>query len=354
LFSHHGIPTLAAAAAPCRGFRTRAAHEQGGTVAQYDMPLQELRAYAPDLAEPPDLDAFWERTLVETRGHPLGASFRPVENGLSQVETFDVTFAGFDGSPVRGWLHLPVAREGRLPAVVEYVGYGGGRGLAHERILWAVAGYAHLVMDTRGQGSGWSVGDTPDPGAGSSPAHPGFMTDGIIDPETYYYRRVFADAVRAVETVRVHPAVDPARVAVTGASQGGGISLAVAGLVADLAGVAPDVPFLCDFPRAVTLADKDPYAEIVRYLAVHRDHVGPVMRTLSYMDGAILARRARAPALFSVALMDLVCPPSTVYAAYNAYGGPREIREYAFNDHEGGEGFHEVVKLRWMAERLRG
>jgi cephalosporin-C deacetylase len=253
---------------------------------------------------------------------------------------------------VKGWLHLPVRREGRLPAVVEYIGYGGGRGLPHERVLWAVAGHAHLVMDTRGQGSAWSAGDTPDPGAGSSPAHPGFMTDGIGDPATYYYRRVFADAVRAVETARSHPAIDPARVAVTGASQGGGISLAVAGLVPDLAAVAADVPFLCDFPRAVTLCDKDPYREVVDYLRVHRDHLAQVMHTLSYVDGAILGRRAKAPALFSVGLMDLVCPPSTVYAAFNAYGGPKEIVEYPFNDHEGGEGFHEVAKLHWLAARL--
>ena len=62
------------------------------------------------------------------------------------------------------------------------------------------------------------------------------------------------------------------------------------------------------------------------------------MRTLSYFDGAVLARSAKAPALFSVGLMDDICPPSTVYAAFNAYGGPKEIREYPFNDHEGGPG----------------
>jgi cephalosporin-C deacetylase len=76
--------------------------------------------------------------------------------------------------------------------------------------------------------------------------------------------------------------------------------------------------------------------------------------TLSYFDGAILGRRANAPALFSVGMMDHICPPSTVYAAYNHYGGPREIREYAFNDHEGGGAFHDVAKLRWLADRFGG
>jgi cephalosporin-C deacetylase len=322
-------------------------------MAQSDLPLAELRAYTPALQVPADMESFWASTLEAARRHDLDVTCQAIDNGLAVIDTFDVTYAGYGGSPIRAWLHLPVTRSGPLPAIVEYVGYGGGRGLAHERVLWAAAGYAHLVMDTRGQGSSWIVGDTPDPDAGGAPFHPGFMTQGILDPATYYYRRVFTDAVRAVEAARTLDSVDPTRVGVTGGSQGGGISLAVAGLVPDLAAVMTDVPFLTDFPRAITFADSNPYGEIVRYLKAHRDHVDRTLATLAYFDTANLARTARAPALFSVGLMDDICPPSTVYAAFNHYGGPKEMREYPFNDHEGGQGFHDVAKLAWLAERLR-
>jgi cephalosporin-C deacetylase len=321
-------------------------------VPQSDLPLAELRRYSPTLAVPSDLESFWATTLAEARRHDLAVTFEPIDNGLAVVTTLDVTYAGFGGSPIRAWLHLPAGRPGPFPAVVEYIGYGGGRGLPHERFLWAAAGYAHFVMDTRGQGSTWAVGDTPDPDGAGAPFHPGFMTQGILDPSTYYYRRVFTDAVRAVEAVRAHPQVDPAHVALTGGSQGGGITLAVAALVPDVSAVMPDVPFLSDFPRAITFADSDPYGEIVRYLKAHRDHVERALSTLAYFDVAGLGRLASAPALFSVGLMDEICPPSTVYAAFNAYGGPKEIREYPFNDHEGGQGFHDLAKLRWLAERL--
>jgi cephalosporin-C deacetylase len=66
------------------------------------------------------------------------------------------------------------------------------------------------------------------------------MTQGILDPATYYYRRLITDAVRAVEAVRSHPAVDPQRIAVTGGSQGGALTLAAASLVGGLVGVMPD------------------------------------------------------------------------------------------------------------------
>jgi cephalosporin-C deacetylase len=316
------------------------------------MSPSELRAYSPALTAPDDLASFWTDSLAEARRTPFGATFVPVETGLRTITSYDTAFSGFGGTSVRAWLHLPgYWSEGDepIPAVVQYQGYGGGRGLVQEDTFWASAGYAHLIMDTRGQGSGWSAGATPDP-EGSAPAQPGFLTKGIGDPSTYYYRRVFVDAVRAVEAVRSHPAVAADRVAVTGSSQGGGITIAVASLVPDIVAAMPDVPFLADFRRAADITGTEPYAELERYLACHRDLAATAFRTLSYFDVAILGRAATAPALFSVGHMDQICPPSTVYAAYNAYGGsPKEICEYEFNDHEGGEIWQRVRQLNWLA-----
>ena len=314
----------------------------------FDLPLDELQKYTPTRKEPSDFDAFWQATLAETDEHPLAAQFVPIETGLALVESLDVTFHGFGGQPIKGWLNLPRQRSGTLPCVVEFIGYGGGRGLAQDWLFWAAAGYAHFIMDTRGQGSSWSRGDTPDSEPqGSSPQYPGFMTRGILDPQTYYYRRVFSDAVRAVQAASFHEAVDSDRIAVTGGSQGGGITLAVAGL-ANVQAAMPDVPFLCHYRRATQIVATYPYAEISNFCKIHRDKVEKVFETLSYFDGVNFAARANAPALFSAGLMDDICPPSTVYAAYNHYGGPKEIRLYEYNNHEGGANFQTIEKLKFL------
>ena len=318
----------------------------------YDFSLDTLRTYRSDVSTPADFDSFWADTLAETRAHPLAATFTPAAPDLTLVQVFDVTFAGFGGHPIRAWLILPRNSPGPLPCVVKFVGYGGGRGFPHDHLLWPNSGYALLVMDTRGQGSTWSRGDTPDP-VGSDPAHPGFMTRGILDPASYYYRRVFTDGVRAVQAAASHPAIDPARIAVTGVSQGGGIALAVAGLDPAVKAVMPDVPFLCDFPRSVTVTPRDPYPEVSRFLAVHRDKVERVFQTLTYFDGVNFARRIQAAALVSVGLMDTICPPSTVFGAFNALGSQdKQMREWAFNDHEGGGGFQEREQAAWLAGRV--
>ncbi|MBI1276826.1 MAG: prolyl oligopeptidase family serine peptidase [Anaerolineaceae bacterium] len=314
-----------------------------------DMPLEELQVYVPARSEAADFDAFWQSTLAEAHSFPLNATFTPVNAKLKMVETFDVTFNGFGGQPIKGWLILPRDRSGKIPCIVEYIGYGGGRGFAIDWLLWATAGYAHFIMDTRGQGSSWKQGDTPDvEPAGSNPQHPGFMTRGIMKPETYYYRRVFTDAVRAVEAARSHEAIDGSRIAITGGSQGGGITLAVAGLDSSVTLAMPDVPFLCHYKVAIEKADRDPYGEIVRYLHTHRDHVKTVLSNLDYFDGINFSARAQAKALFSVGLMDDICPARTVYAAYNHYAGEKDIVIYPYNNHEGGESFHMMEKLNFV------
>ena len=316
-----------------------------------DMPLEQLRSYLPHREEPHDFDAFWEQTLAEARRFPLAPTFQPLDSGLRTVETFDLTFHGYGGQPIKGWLILPRHRPEPLPCVVEYIGYGGGRGFPTDWLLWSSAGYAHVIMDTRGQGSAWLKGDTPDPEPeGSNPHYPGFMTRGVLNPRTYYYRRVFTDAVRAVEAAQAHPAVDPTRIAVTGGSQGGGIALAASGLLPDIQLVMPDVPFLCHYRRATEITDAFPYQELARFCVSQRDKIDTLFATLAYFDGVNFAPRARATALFSVGLMDETCPPSTVFAAFNHFGGPKQIRVWRYNHHEGGGSFQVQEKLRFVAE----
>ncbi|WP_081238439.1 acetylxylan esterase [Streptomyces viridosporus] len=338
----------------------------------FDLPPAELERHRPDIEEPADFDAFWEATLEEAsaEGDPLVSS-RPVESGLRLTETWDVTFRGFAGDPVRAWFSLPRApgsaraggssaarAAGAVPAVVEYAGYGRGRGLPHERLTWVNAGYAHLLMDNRGQGDQYGCGgDTPDPHA-TAPGGPGPAVRGLLAPRDYHYRRLITDAVRAVAAVRALPGVDPSRVAAVGNSQGGGLALAVAGLVPDLAAALVTAPLLCGISRALDLTDTGPYGEIAAYLSVHRGAEEAARRTLSYVEGVSFARRAHAPAHFGVGLRDTVCPPSGAYAAFHHYAGltgaepAKEIHAYPFNGHEGGDAVHVRRQLDWLRSLL--
>jgi cephalosporin-C deacetylase len=278
-----------------------------------DLGLDALWDYRSDYLRPDDFDSFWDSTLAEARELELKVEAVPVETPLQTLDVYDMTFSGFGGDRIRAWLRAPKGQSG-LPAVVQYHGYGGNRGSAVENLTWASAGFAHLQVEVRDQRGG-----------------AGFMTRGIADRSTYFYRRVFTDAVRAVDAVRELGSPD---VAVIGNSQGGGIALAVAGLVPDLAAVHTQAPFLCDFRRALNVCGRPPYTELTTYIAENRR--ADIFPALSYFDGVGFAARAVAPAWFSIGLMDDIVPPSTVFGAYHAYAGPRQIAVWEHSAHEAG------------------
>ena len=314
-----------------------------------DLPLAELREYRPEVAEPGDFADFWTRQLAAARAHQAEPSFTEVDAKIQHADVFDVTFPGYGGDPIKGWLLLPHRSAPSAAVIVEFIGYGGGRGLPFDWVRWSCAGHPHLVMDTRGQGGSWLSGDTADRGDTGAPSTPGFMTRGIASPHNHYYTRLFIDAARAIDAVKSHPGTAGRPVVTTGISQGGGLTVAAAHLGGKIAAVMPDVPFLSDFRRAVEVTDSHPYYELADYCRLRPDKVDEVFATLSYLDIVNHARRVTAPALFSVGLTDTITPPSTVFAAYNHYAGQKDIAVFQFSGHDGGGTPHFLTQLAFLA-----
>ncbi len=317
-----------------------------------DLPLAELEKFTPEIHLPDDFDQFWQTTLASSRTKWQAPTLVKIEEEVTEFDVYDVTFSGYEGEQIKGWLIAPTRIKATV-AVIKYLGYGGGRGFPHEHLEWPAAGYLHFVMDTRGQGSEWgSGGDTTDD-HGSHPHHPGFMTKGIDSKDTYYYRRLYTDAALAIDALRSLKFVADDQIAVTGGSQGGGLALVAASLVPGLLGVMPEVPFLTYFRRAVDITPRRPYLEVANYLSIHRDKYDEVFSTLDYFDVLNFVRVSHCPAYFSVALMDTICPPSTVYAGFHTYAGPKEIEVYRYNDHEGGAAHHWANQVKWLRSLIK-
>jgi cephalosporin-C deacetylase len=318
-----------------------------------DYGYEKLVTYQPPLTHQPDFDAFWAATLAETRTHELNAVVDVLDYPIADVLAHRLSYAGYGGHRIQGLFLLPrAAAERRVPVVIVYHGYTGGAGMVHTHLPWVMMGCAVIAVDTRGQG-----GDTGEPGGYLGGSVVGWMTNGILDPADYYYRRAYVDCVRAVDFACSRPDLDCSRLCVTGGSQGGGLSVAVAGLEPRVRVCMPDVPFLSHFQRAVDIAPAGPYPEIANYLAKYPHTTEDVWRTLSYFDGMNLAARIQADTrmLWSVGLWDDVCPPSTVYAAYNhcpVPEGRKQMAVYPYNKHEGGGGWQRERQIAFLHDAL--
>ncbi|QLJ00544.1 acetylxylan esterase [Streptomyces sp. NEAU-sy36] len=283
-----------------------------------------------------ELGRFWHATLTEATELPLDIQLTAVSTPLAGCDVYDVSFAGAHGHRVAAWLILPGGRaaDGPAPCTVQFLGYGEGRGHVLDSVLWPALGYATLVVDTRGQsGAGGRAGATPDPVGLTHPQVPGFVTRGILDPATYYYRDAYVDAVRAVAVAAGHPGVDVGRIATTGRSQGGQLALAAAVLSPLVGAALVESPFLAALPDPTRVPDRQPYRELLRFAESYPDLVPRAARTLALFDVAELAAYGRCPALFSVAGRDQRCLPETGYAAHARYPAPKRLLTWPLAEH---------------------
>ena len=297
-------------------------------MALFDMRLPELQAYRPRHTRESDFDAFWEQTLAHAKHIPINADFKPYEYPVRNCSIYDVRYAGWNDARIAAWYIRPDG-PGPFPAIVIYHGYLGSRDQPHKHLLWTSQGYAVLAVDTRGQS-----GASTDPTTYSTGHVKGWMTAGILDPQEYYYRGAYVDCVRALDVLATRPEVDMSRVALTGGSQGGGLTLAVAALDSRPRTAMPDSPYLCHFERAVDVAMRMPYLEISDFLRIYPDRERQVFRTLSYFDNMNLCSRIHCPVLMSVGLQDDITPPSSIFATYNNLICPKELAIYRYHNHE--------------------
>ena len=179
-----------------------------------DMPLEQLRQYKPPLYREADFESFWESTTAEALKQPINAELIPYDLRTKGLVCYAVRFDGFKGADkqqqggrIAGWYVRPET-GGKFPGVCIYHGYGGRGPRPLDILALASQGICVLSMDCRGQN-----GQSQDTAVYSEGHQQGWMTQGIRDPKTYYFRYLYADALRALELLAKRDEVDDTRIA---------------------------------------------------------------------------------------------------------------------------------------------
>jgi cephalosporin-C deacetylase len=307
------------------------------------MDIKALEAFTPSASRPADFDDFWEEVLDQAAQIPLNATLeRSPLRSTPEVDVYEVFYDSLDGVRIAGWYCLPRRRPEPLPAILQVPGYIGEPALPKST---AKLGYAVFSAAPRGKLRSHHQ---------FNPGYPGLLTHNIVDRNTYGYRGFYIDAVRAFDFLQSRPEVDPARIGVRGSSQGGGLTLVVAGLRPQVRVASAGVPYLCAFMDAIELTHTYPYQEINDYLRRYPQRRAAVAQTLAYFDGVHFGPQVTCPILVNVGLQDNVCPPETGYAAFRTIASPdKTFYPYDGHGHDGGSITHNTIIEAFFKEHLQ-
>ncbi|MBI5767746.1 MAG: acetylxylan esterase [Verrucomicrobia bacterium] len=276
----------------------------------------EIRPSAP---APDDFDAFWAVKKKELAAVPVNARLTSVKSPRENVEAFDVQ-ADSVGAPVSAYLARPVgARPRSLPAILTVHGAGVNSSSLSGAAGWAAAGALAMDLNAHGLPNGRDKAFYEALAAGELKD---YRARGRESRETIYFLGMMLRLVRAIDFLTAQPEWDGRTVVASGSSQGGFQALAAAGLDPRVTFFAAGVPAGCDhtgalagriagWPKFIPTKEAPPPAEVVA--------------AVRYFDCVNFAARAKAPGFFTVGFIDTTCPPTSVYAAYNALKAPKEI-----------------------------
>ena len=180
------------------------------------------------------------------------------------------------------------------------------------------------------------------------------MIQGIESRETYIYRGLNVDALRAVDFALARPEIDSGRIGIMGSSQGGGLALMSAGLHPEVACVSVGGPFLTGMMATTSLIHSSPYEEINEYLRCFPSRLSLVAETLSYFDCLFIASEIHCPLIMNLGLQDDVCPPPTGLAAFDLVPArEKKLYTYKGHGHDAGEYHHDSVIAEFLQRQLR-
>lgn len=286
-------------------------------------------AYAPEELRPvsqlpDDFLKFWETTLANARQTPLNPTMTLLPERCTETSNvYEVSFQTKAwGGRMFGILSVPKA-EGTYPALLRVPGagvrpYSGDTYLAPGKVIVLEVGI-HGIPVTMQQ----SVYDNL--AAGALNGYWNFCRD---NRDQNYYNRVIVGALRAVDFICSLPQFNGKALGVTGSSQGGALSVITAALDSRVTFFGAVHPALCD--HEAFLKKRAGGWPHYYYQAEPTDKE---LKALRYYDTANFARCLKATGWFSWGYNDEVCPPTSMYAAYNAVTAPKELHLYLETGH---------------------
>ena len=270
----------------------------------------------PTTTMPADFAQFWDKAKSELAVIPLDAHITLLpERCTANTNVYHVNFQNYKYTRLYGILCVPKA-PGKYPAILNVPGagvrpYDGDVSKAEKGAITLEIGIHGIPV-------------TMDPGVYADLkkcALNGYCYYHLDNKDRYYYKRVYVGCVRAVDFIFSLPEFDGSNIVVSGGSQGGTLAIVTAVLDNRIKGLVSFYPALCDLTGFLNgRAGGWPYT-----FNDPTHNTPEKIETSKYYDVVNFARLLKTPGFYSWGYNDTICPPTSMYAAYNLIQAPRTL-----------------------------
>lgn len=266
----------------------------------------------PGCSLPENFMNFWEdgrRAIAAGKVELMKIEERSTNLYTSYFISVDV----LENEKLYGFLTIPTG-VGPFPVLVAMP--GAGVGISEPMIEWGEKGVIALCMNVHkcptvlGNEKMREVYDD----IRKKTYYPLFNCDNL---EKYHFRNVILGFDRAISYTAQLPQANRKNIVLDGSSQGGGLALIMAGFNPYVTAAAANVPAMCD--HCAARFNRAPgWPRLISQMP-ESANIAP------YYDVVNFARFINVPVLVSAGFVDTICPPSSVYAAFNQIKSSKEM-----------------------------
>jgi cephalosporin-C deacetylase-like acetyl esterase len=289
---------------------------------------EKLRPYT---EFPDDFLSFWSEAKKEASKVPMDVEriFVP-EYSNNKVDCYLVKLQAYKkGQYVYGYLSIP-KREGKFPVVFGPPGAGIKPMNPSKDLFYAESGFIRFDMEIHGIRPDLDAETYKEISRAFGTGNNSYLVNGLDDKDSYYMKKVYLSCVRALDYLTSLPEWDEKNLVAQGGSQGGALSLIVAGLDDRITACAANHPAFSDMGGyKANRAGGYPHL-FTKFEGIDSPEK---LKTLEYYDVVNFAKMIKVPVFMTWGYNDNVCPPTTSYIVYNSLDTEKEALITPINEH---------------------
>ncbi len=301
----------------------------------------------PSMPVPDDFDEFWAKQKAKLAAVPMKPELSEVEVSDPEVVAYELKIDCLKSmAPVSAFYARPKnAKPKSHPAMLRVHGAGVYSSSKREALQGAQLGILTVDLNAHGvpNEKEWAYYVE----LNETLLH-GYSHRGREDRESSYFLGMYLRLVRALDFLAAQPEWDGEVLIVKGVSQGGAQAIAAAGLDSRVSMFGAGVPALCNQPGPISGWP---------WLVDRRNGVTnpELLKSARYFDAVNFATRTQAEAVLSVGFIDVVCPPTSVYMAYNSLRGKKQMVNEPLMGHASPKGIKDIFTGIFLehAERVK-
>ena len=301
----------------------------------------------PTTEKPDDFEDFWENAKAEASKVPMDARLtRLEESSTPTVDVYEVNLQSYlPGNRLFGILCVP-KKEGTYPAVLKLPGagvrsYDGEIKMAEKGIITFEIGI-HGIPQNLDKEVYYDL---------AFGALRNYYFQNLDNRDTYYYKKVYLGCIRAIDFIYSLDKFNGTQLATYGGSQGGALSLVTAALDSRVKYM------VCLFPAMSDLTGylhgrAGGWPHLFNKENAKFNLTENKIENSKYYDLVNFTSFIKIPGLYSWGYNDEVCPPTSVFSAYNKIKAPKELKIFKSSGHWENKAQRELLE-KWLWNKFK-